>query len=173
MTFIKPRRLCLLVLALTLAWAIPPAARAADPIVSNQDIPLSATVSVPLPDNTAELVDLSAVVHTLTWIMPDAQNNCRVRFHANVDGVQGVGQTTGLKYLLTGASAIAHPADPYFSSVAPTFIFTLNAAGTDSSIPGNPVHPPDPCDISFSATLLENGNVTVKITDVSVPTIDE
>ena len=166
-TFIKNRRSSLWVLALMLAWVASPAAQAADPIVVNQDIPLIATVSVPLLDGGSDQVDLSGVVHTLTWIMQDAQSgNCRVRFHANADGVQGVGQT-GLKYLLTGASAVAAPPNPCFPLPSPNFIFTLNAAAA------NPETPPNPCDVHFFITLDDFGAVKVRITEVSVPVIDE
>jgi hypothetical protein len=166
-TFIKNRRSSLWFLVLMLAWVASPAAQAADPIVVNQDIPIVATVSVPPLDGGSDQVDLSGVVHTLTWIMQDAQSgNCRVRFHANADGVQGVGRTTGLKYLLTGASAVAVPPNPCSSLPSPNFIFTLNAAAA------NPETPPNPCDITFSLKLVSNDfgvTVEVGISSVSVP----
>lgn len=169
MTFIKHHRSNLWVLALMLTWVASPVVWAAEPVVVNQDIPLGATVQVLLPGGQWDDVTLSGMVHTLVWITRDAQTgDCLVRFHANADGVQGVG-TSGLKYLLTGARAVVFPPSPCSPSMEHSFIFTLNAADANSEFP------PSPCDITFSITSVENeiSAVTVSIEKVAVLYIGE
>lgn len=95
----------------------------------------------------------------------DAQGNCRLRFHANAAGVSGIGATTGLQYLLVGANDIAFPPVPCSQSAAPILSFTLLPTTS------NNLFPPTPCDIAFSVSLDENGQIIVSIQLVQVPTI--
>lgn len=53
--------------ALVLACAVPSAAWAAAPTVSNQDLALSATVTVPLTIGGSDSVPLAGVIHASTW----------------------------------------------------------------------------------------------------------
>ena len=94
-----------LVALVTLLLAVPSAASASGPTVSNQDLSVSATVSVPLVTGGVDSVPLTGVIHASTWQSSmDAQGKCRLRFHANAAGVSGIGAATGLQYLLVGAS---------------------------------------------------------------------
>jgi hypothetical protein len=80
-------------------------ARAAVVTTSLQQ-PLTATVFFRA---TSELVDLTGNIHTVAHVTTDPTcfppGPCvvRISIHTNLDGVTGIGQMTGMRYIVTGA----------------------------------------------------------------------
>ena len=137
-------------LSVFLALMIPFAARAATSSVWTQ---IRATVTQP------EVVPFSGALHTVSQIaipvepcIPTAPcRNVPITMHLNLAGVTGVGQTSGLRYRVTGAVDMSGIINlPGQFAVNP--IFQL--------IPPNPIIPPSPIKITVVLSADSSGNVT-------------
>ena len=124
-------------------------------VVSNLTIPFNQSALVNNGD-AAEPVDFMGSVHLVVkfTVPPDPITPPDpIRIHTNLMGVSGIGQTTGLRYEVTGAA---------------DFEFQVNAQGNFSFVGSYHLVPPSPIKgdeeltlpIRYNVVLNESGEVT-------------
>jgi hypothetical protein len=105
--------LAMFLFALPTAHAATNANQTNNPVVSNLRLPFNQTVFV-TNGEASELVDFSGNIHLVVKVFlppnPIVPPN-PVRVHTNMMNVSGVGQTSGLRYRLTGAANFEFPAN--------------------------------------------------------------
>jgi hypothetical protein len=81
------------------------AAAAAQPVTRVEEIPVDETLFVPCAAGGAgEEVRLTGTIHTVFRFVSNGTNGIHGKFHANDQGISGIGLTTGDKYHRTGAT---------------------------------------------------------------------
>ena len=130
-------------------------------IIVNESFPTSLSVFVPCAAGGAgEIVDLSGSQHVLIEVTMNG-NNLSVVIHFQPQGINGTGETTGLRYSATGITATSFRSSLQNGQANMTFINRFDMVGQG---PGNnfSVHETE------HITVLPDGTVTVSFDNFSV-----
>ena len=125
------------------------------------------TTSFILPVNNTffvggEDVAFSGAIHLVTKIVNTASptdpctptDPCRLNALMNLQGVSGVGLTTGRKYHVVGTTKV--------ETVTPVpAAFSIEGVGQIPPHPPDPIHPPDPCRAVISLSINASGQVSI------------
>jgi hypothetical protein len=155
------------ILAALFLFYLSPSALEAQPVTTSVQVPLAGTVFVPLTDGSLDQVNLLGAAHVVTHFNPATPTD-PMRISFNLDGVTGVGDLTGLKYIATGANRINFPTFPAdrislsFDLIAPLLF-----------LPDSPKPTGIPVDISFALTFNQDTaellNVDIELMSVPRP----
>jgi hypothetical protein len=126
--------------------------------------PLTGTVNV-----TTEALGVTGSIHVVTRCARTIPTDpCQI--FVNLVGVEGEGQTTGLRYLGVGAGSVELPPNPIVPLVLTVALLPVGAPG----LPPNPIQPDEAMRVTLTLEFDVASGVLLSVTAVaSTPTPGE
>ena len=138
-----------------------PTAHAATAMTSSVREPFEGEFFSPCGNGGAgELITFSGTIHIVSRTTVDVQGGAHITLRSNVQGAEGVGQTTGDVYRGTGMSSSVTNTNPGGLPYTGTFVNNFRLIGQG---PGTSLHVHEV--VHF--TINENGELTAEVTNVS------